>query len=397
MEAGEHIGLVKVTDERPVGTLVTADHLIHSPDGIELLDYLIPEYATYQIFTATVVHGMPGVVFQQIDYVFEDVLVEDSAYGNVRVNYIGDPGELYFNLTVDGVWTIENIPLYPFEGFGNLHSVNMTFNLGTPDGVDVTMINAGWTVGTLPLASPPPMMGSFFVTEKRTYFWMGKDSTTFWLPPFFPGDPRLRNPGPSNYVSFPGPNQDCNPNECVPTAVSNSLQWLQSTQGEPPPTHGTDIDTMRGATQCDDDGAPAGWGAYKDHYMNVGGYNINTQGYPDPAINGHETTEAECDAAMAELAAGNDVEIDGGHHVAMIVGMTKGTDEYGFPKYTITVVHDTAQGQSGGTCAETITYCPPVPNPTPPPAMFQSETDGGTAGFFDNDVVNGFVCESASP
>ncbi|MCD6216490.1 hypothetical protein J7L05_01375 [bacterium] len=55
---GEYVGLVKVTDERAVLTPADGrDFLIDTPNGIELINYEMPEYATYQTFTATVVIG----------------------------------------------------------------------------------------------------------------------------------------------------------------------------------------------------------------------------------------------------------------------------------------------------------------------------------------------------
>lgn len=55
---GEYAGLVKVTDERAVMTPADGrDFIIDTDDGIELVHYSMPEYATYQIFTATVVLG----------------------------------------------------------------------------------------------------------------------------------------------------------------------------------------------------------------------------------------------------------------------------------------------------------------------------------------------------
>ena len=55
---GEYTGLVKVTDERAVMAPADGrDFMIDSPDGVELVHYSMPEYATYQIFTATVVLG----------------------------------------------------------------------------------------------------------------------------------------------------------------------------------------------------------------------------------------------------------------------------------------------------------------------------------------------------
>ncbi|MFH1513907.1 MAG: fibronectin type III domain-containing protein [bacterium] len=59
LSAGEYYGLVKVTDSRPTASTAGAsDSLVHSPDGIQLNYYTMTEYATYQIFTATVVVGV---------------------------------------------------------------------------------------------------------------------------------------------------------------------------------------------------------------------------------------------------------------------------------------------------------------------------------------------------
>lgn len=60
LPAGEYTGLVKVTDERVPGVVIfggETDTLADSPDGISLNWAEIPEFATYQTFTATVVYG----------------------------------------------------------------------------------------------------------------------------------------------------------------------------------------------------------------------------------------------------------------------------------------------------------------------------------------------------
>ncbi len=54
---GEYTGLVKVTDERAIGTIGDRDFLIDSLDGVNLVHYDLPEFSTYQTFTATVVVG----------------------------------------------------------------------------------------------------------------------------------------------------------------------------------------------------------------------------------------------------------------------------------------------------------------------------------------------------
>jgi len=60
LPAGQYFGLVKVMDERrpaTQGSYGAIDSLVHSPDGGTLYWATIPEFATYQLFTATVVGG----------------------------------------------------------------------------------------------------------------------------------------------------------------------------------------------------------------------------------------------------------------------------------------------------------------------------------------------------
>ena len=58
LAAGDYLGLVKVTDERPVLTPADGrDFLIDTVNGVDLVHFSMPEYATYQTFPATVVVG----------------------------------------------------------------------------------------------------------------------------------------------------------------------------------------------------------------------------------------------------------------------------------------------------------------------------------------------------
>jgi fibronectin type 3 domain-containing protein len=60
LAAGEYVGLVKVKDERNPSQTATqgeVDSLVHSFDGKNLFWYPMPEYATYQTFTATVIES----------------------------------------------------------------------------------------------------------------------------------------------------------------------------------------------------------------------------------------------------------------------------------------------------------------------------------------------------
>lgn len=60
---GTYTGLVRVTDTRTPGTVSVGgdpDTLVHTEDGVNLEWFAIPEYATYQVFTAHVVGQLTG-------------------------------------------------------------------------------------------------------------------------------------------------------------------------------------------------------------------------------------------------------------------------------------------------------------------------------------------------
>jgi len=63
LPADEYNGIVKVLDERPCLPVTDGrDFIINSPDGFLLDTYVMPEYATYQAFNASVVSGLCWVI-----------------------------------------------------------------------------------------------------------------------------------------------------------------------------------------------------------------------------------------------------------------------------------------------------------------------------------------------
>jgi len=64
ISSGEYVGLVKVTDSRVPGITIFGgepDTLVHTPDATINYWHSLAEFATYQIFTATVVSGIAGL------------------------------------------------------------------------------------------------------------------------------------------------------------------------------------------------------------------------------------------------------------------------------------------------------------------------------------------------
>ncbi|MCD6216630.1 hypothetical protein J7L05_02080 [bacterium] len=119
---GEYLGLVKVADER--ATLAPADgrdFIIDTPDGLELINYEMPEYATYQTFTATVVVGATACfVIDEIAKYYDGIGPDGTADNPVPTEWNIDfdascsMGATSYDWDIDGDGTYEGTggPLY---------------------------------------------------------------------------------------------------------------------------------------------------------------------------------------------------------------------------------------------------------------------------------------------
>ena len=68
--------------------------------------------------------------FYQLDFDIEGVITLNSDWGVVDLSYIGSSEILYFNLTVNGSWQIQNIPVLSSEGVGYPQTQSFWFDLG---------------------------------------------------------------------------------------------------------------------------------------------------------------------------------------------------------------------------------------------------------------------------
>jgi hypothetical protein len=317
-----------------------------------------------------------GIVIEQVNVNLDGNIVENSAHGSVTLNYFGEPEPCYFNLGVNDEWVLENVVVLPHSGVGVPQSMTYDFPLFVPDGTDVPLVDAAWSLDFEPIPDPPMEYIPFDVSDREVVIFGGKYDVELIL---FPPDLTLPGMPPIDWVAVLASfyNQDCEKDECVPVAVSNSLKWLAD-QGEVTAGKDTSTGTMKTATGWAPGGCGYNWDDGKGQYMDDNGYGVNTEGIPPDRPAGSTASAADCDAAIQALKDGKDVELDGAGHVARVVAMTKNADG----TYDITVAHDTEQGKDGGTKTETVKYDPSKPNPV---------ADGGWA--FDGAAINGFVAE----
>ena len=291
---------------------------------------------------AFIIPGKPILKFYQLDFNLDDVVVPNSEWGWVGLTYSGSPNVQYFNLTVNGLWAVQNVPVLSGEGVGVPQTVYMDFNLGVPRGTDVGSLQYTSSLTTSTLGTPPagtPV--SALVASRSIVVDSGiKGEAILGLGPA----PTLIGTGAASSATAAGPtNQECEPGECVPTAVSNSLHYLNGQFGLGLTDAQTSIDTMKTATAYDPSPPPgcySDWPDSKDSYMHNNSYPVNT------------STTDNFDQAMGAIGNGYDVELRSETHCAMVTGITKMSNG----NYQITVAHDTNQGQGGGTVTETLIY-----------------------------------------
>jgi len=320
------------------------------PEDWAFTDTLYPWHGySYLMFEGTkslIMPAPPELRFDQIDFNIQGISTPNSSWGACDLTYTGSEDMMYLNLDVNGNWRVQNVPVMSGDGVGKRQTVRFDFDLGVPSGTNVSNLQYRYslTSGTLPGAPPgkPVWAGVGDVIVKMNSGIKGATMPQPGMAPLLIGTDSL-------WIAVARvlfPNQECpNVGECVPTAVSNSLKYLNTAFGLGMTDAQMSIDTMKTATGYDPSPPPgcySNWPDTKNAYMGANGYPINT------------TTTNNWDDVVTAWEDGADVELRSPTHCAAVTAISKGADG----KYTITVAHDTNPGNAGGTTTQTVVYDP---------------------------------------
>ena len=326
----------------------------------------------------------------QIDHTYDEDVQLDSEFGWVELEFTGKAAPEYFNLTINDDWVIQNVPILPVAGEGELQTVNLGFPLDVEPGTDISEVKAGVSLTSEVKTEAPKSNISLGILTALVKIFNGQDAfsalTSGDAVKEF-GDEVDGDNWAVHGTAFP--NQEAKKNECVPAAVSNSLKFLKDKN---PDTLGTVKDEDIGigsigggigttATGTAGKNGKATWPGKKDKYLKDKKIGITTTAVPAEQSFTGEATAADCDKALQAIKDGKDVELQGLTHCAAIVGMAKLKNG----KYVIYVAHDTKQGEEGGQKVEKIIYDPSAATP---------KAEGG-AGFNGKNIF-GFVIEEAT-
>lgn len=258
-----------------------------------------------------------------------------SDWGSVDYTYMGTSSIQYFNLTVDGVWRIQNMPLLSNEGSGNPSTLAFNFSLGNTVGNAVPTVNYGYSTTADTQLAAPVMNNVANLTTRDINAGTAEGGDLLALTAA-PGS-LLGGIGGFNSASHANfPNQDCGVNFCAPVSVSNSLQFLNAKHNLGMAANLITTAAIAAAIGTTGAGTPLGWWNQKDAYMKANNLPITT------------VTSTSAQDAIDAIKAGKDVELGGGGHRAALIGIAVLDDG----RYAIDVAHDTNQGNAGGTKIE---------------------------------------------
>lgn len=308
--------------------------------------------------------------FSQLSLNLDDGSHPNSDWGAIDMSFIGSSAVEYLNVTVNGSWQIQNVPVLSDNGSGVSQTNTYNFAIG-PNGVPYSgSLAYGFTLTPAPSVQPVQNLVQATVPsltlEEHVGEQGGANAIQYAVAGALVGAAAGATTTAKAGPNFP--NQEAGVDECVPVAVSNSLQYLNARFNLGMAPVDITIAKMKIATGWDADGAPVGWWNTKDAYMKANKLPITTTATTDIAT------------AMSELTAGCDVELGSPNHRAAVVGITKLANG----KYSIDVAHDTKQGVAGGTKTETVSYDPTT-----------GKLSGAT--FFNNVDFRNFVIECPVP
>jgi hypothetical protein len=309
--------------------------------------------------------GIISVSFSQIDFQQGVDSVVDSDWGSVALEYDGSSDFLYFNLVVNDSWQVQDIPVWSLNGSSGTQAMTFNFSLGNTAGTDVTSLAYIATLTSAPLNSAPAGTSVNANVGDREVTVGGLDG----LLGAIPSATSLIGGIPVNWgFNLNMINQEVGVNECAPGAFSNSLNWLKD-KWELNDLEDISLDDLKKATDWTEEGCGVdSWKLKGDVFSDM----ITTRFF----------NPQDLDKVIEELKKNQDVELWGHHHAAVVSGIIEHLDG----TYTIYVTHDTLQGQAGGCVTEPITYNPATGLVT-----------GGAPGFFDGNIIRGFVVECPVP
>ena len=256
----------------------------------------------------------------------------NSDWGSVILDYTVSSVTHYFNLGLNGQWSVQNIAIFSGEPPGTRERVAMNFDLGINSGTNVEAAAVSWSLTPDILASPPPGIQPLLLHSREYVINSGIAGRKIEVARAVPLiGALLCDPRESDPVAHAGfPNEDCGLNECVPVAVRNSIGWLNKTHKLGIKDEIYNMKNLKEVLRWNKRGVKdSQWYKRKERWMKSKNVPIKTMRY---RINDHKKL-------YDKIKDKCDVELNTKTHTVAVVGIGKTCDG----KYILKVAHDTEQ------------------------------------------------------
>ncbi|MCX6251852.1 MAG: hypothetical protein NTX61_14010 [Bacteroidetes bacterium] len=291
-----------------------------------------------------------SITLNQLNFNYDDSITTFSDWGAADLTFTGSSDLLYFNLSVDTGWVIENMPVLTLNGVGISQTQRFWFPIG-PDGVEVFSVHYGFTLTSF-LAGRPSLTGTASVSQDYVVIYMGSGSGSGGGGK--KSDSAIKQvggaPDEPTEINENFQNQEAGEGECVPTAISNSLQWLNTKYNLDMDPADMSISSLKAGTgwnpttkRC----PRPEWVKNKKDYINQN-KNILNKVQTDYRANGSEYIKH----VGEEIHKGQDIEMDilwndlKDAHVVCVVGWAHLKNG----KYLLVISHDSDQKDPGAGC-----------------------------------------------
>ncbi len=296
------------------------------------------------------------ISFYQLNFNLNGVETENSNWGVAELTFVGSNDILYLNLNAYEIWGIKNVPVISVMGSSDEQTQRFWFPLPTEIGEDIGFIYYGISLTEDILETPPSITDErpieddeYIVFDAALDFDMITEITGA-VP--VEGSAAIE---PEQHRNLNFPNQQAGPGECAPTAVSNSLQFLNDAHNMGLNTSNLTIEKMKEACNFNttaspgcwifhddsrDEGQRNAWYEDKNNYMQENNINVSTRRF----------NKSDIGRIADEMDEDQDIEMEIGGHTVSVVGITEQEDG----NFSVTIAHDKNQhNDSEGTVVET--------------------------------------------
>jgi hypothetical protein len=284
--------------------------------------------------------------FYQLNFLYDGTPTYNSEWGAADLTFTGNANTLFFNLTVDTSWVIQNMPVLTIRNEGEVQTQRFWFPIGV-SGIAVTNLYYGYSL-TSDFAEKPAANQISPVSPDTVNIFTG----------FTGNSPGGGGPGPAfnlkggvpvgpprKHKNFP--NQESPKNFCVPTGISNSMQWLNGENDLGIDPANMEISALGNALHT-----TTNFGTEKNNIYYTKKKYCRDNKIP---ITTHQAKGYQIADVLDEIAAGQDVEMmidwkgqGGKGHCVVVTGGTPLGDD----RYHLVISHDKDQNKNPGGCVD---------------------------------------------